>query len=325
MDILKKYFYGLLPSEQEDEVRRWLAENGNSSEVDSTFNELLDEQQVEDRNDSSAAFQKVCRRLGLDEIRKRNRTRSILRWTVSVAACLVFLSIGFFGYRYVVPVEEVVWNELKVPKGETAELLLPDGTMMYLNSGSRITYPSLFRGDSRRVFVEGEIYADVAHDPGHPFVIDCGDVGVRVLGTRFILKAYDDAECVEMLLMEGCVQMDVDVKSHVKQVTMHPGDMLQFDRRSGNMDLRNFNPENYKGFYDNRSIHFFNLTLSDIASDLERLFGTRVVLLDESLARTRYFAWFTNNETLEQILASIDVDGKIKYSNRDGVIYISRR
>ena len=120
MDILKKYFYGLLPSEQEDEVRRWLAENGNSSEVDSTFNELLDEQQVEDRNDSSAAFQKVCRRLGLDEIRKRNRTRSILRWTVSVAACLVFLSIGFFGYRYVVPVEEVVWNQQKVPKGETA-------------------------------------------------------------------------------------------------------------------------------------------------------------------------------------------------------------
>ncbi|MGN1046733.1 MAG: FecR family protein, partial [Candidatus Cryptobacteroides sp.] len=238
---------------------------------------------------------------------------------------LVFLAAGFFGYRYVVPVEEVTWNELKVPKGETAELLLPDGTRMYLNSGSRITYPSEFRGDSRRVFVEGEVFADVAKDSRHPFVIECGDVDVKVLGTRFNLKAYDDAECVEMLLMEGCVQMGVEVNSHTKQVTMHPGDMLQFDRSSGNMDLRNFNPDNYKGFYDNRSIHFFNLTLSDIASDLERLFGTKVVLLDESLARTRYFAWFTNNETLEQILASIDVDGRIKYVKRDGVIYISRR
>ena len=72
-------------------------------------------------------------------------------------------------------------------------------------------------------------------------------------------------------------------------------------------------------------MHFFNLRLCDIVSDLERIFGIKVVLLDESLADTRYFAWFTNNETLEQILKGINADGKMNFTSRDGVIYISRR
>jgi ferric-dicitrate binding protein FerR (iron transport regulator) len=101
--------------------------------------------------------------------------------------------------------------------------------------------------------------------------------------------------------------------------------MVQYDRKSGEIELKNVNPLQYKGFHENGAIHFFNLRLSDIVSDLERIFGTKVVLLDESLADTRYFAWFTNNETLEQILKGINADGKMSFASRNGVIYISRR
>ena len=84
---------------------------------------------------------------------------------------------------------EVEWFEKQVPYGEIASLALPDGTHLHLNSGSRITYPSAFTGKERRIFVDGEIFADVAKDPHKPFIIRSGDVGIRVLGTKFNFKS----------------------------------------------------------------------------------------------------------------------------------------
>ena len=101
--------------------------------------------------------------------------------------------------------------------------------------------------------------------------------------------------------------------------------MLQYDRESGKVNLDDFNPGIYKDFYDDGAIHFFNLPMKDIALDLERLFGTRIVILDESLADCRFFAWFTNDETLEQILYSLNADGRMEISRDDGVIYIDRK
>ena len=90
-------------------------------------------------------------------------------------------------------------------------------------------------------------------------------------------------------------------------------------------EIKDIHPDLYKGFHDKGAIHFFNLRLSDITSDLERMFGVKLVLLDEKLAETRYFAWFSNNETLDQILDGINVDSKMKFNRQDDVIYISKK
>ena len=218
---------------------------------------------------------------------------------------------------------EVEWFEKQVPYGEIASLTLPDGTHLHLNSGSRITYPSAFTGKERRIFVDGEIFADVAKDPHKPFIIRSGDVGIRVLGTKFNFKSYTDTDCIELLLVDGAVQFDIDTDTRKQQLRMEPGDLVLYDRVSNDINLSTFQPEHFKSFADNRAIHFFNLRMHDIALDLERLFGTRIVILDEALAQTRYFAYFTNNETLDQILSAINSDRKMKISRRDGVVYLS--
>ena len=97
------------------------------------------------------------------------------------------------------------------------------------------------------------------------------------------------------------------------------------DRKSGEIDFRDFNPITFRGFHENRAIHFFNLRLSDIAEDLERLFGVKTVILDEKLAETRYFALFTNNESLDQILKGIDMEDQMVFNRKENVIYISRK
>ena len=233
--------------------------------------------------------------------------------------------LGAFAYSRLSVPEQAEWVELKVPYGQTDELMLADGTRLHLNAGTRVTYPSVFLGSERKVFIEGEVFAQVAKNPEQPFIIASGDVDVKVLGTTFNFKAYDNTECVELILLEGAVQVDIDANTRTKHIQLHPGEMVQYDRKSGEIEMKDFQPHLYKGFHDDGSIHFFNLRLSDISSDLERLFGVKVVLLDEKLADTRYFAWFSNNETLDQILDGINVDGRMKFRKKDNVIYISKK
>ena len=100
--------------------------------------------------------------------------------------------------------------------------------------------------------------------------------------------------------------------------------MLQYVRDSREVNYKTFNPHTFRSFRDQGAIHFFNISLEDIAADLERIFGTRIVIIDEELEDDRYFAWFTNNEDLEQILNGLNVDGKMKLVMRDDIVYITK-
>lgn len=326
MDFLKKYFAGQLTPQEEAQVQAWLVEHSEDPQVQDALLAIMSEMETEDMTVSSPAYVKVSRRLGLDRKSRFERTvRTIGRWAMGIAACVMLPLLGSFVYDRLSVPEQADWLELKVPYGQTDELVLADGTRLHLNAGTRVTYPSVFLGSERKVFIEGEVFAQVAKNPEQPFIIASGDVDVKVLGTTFNFKAYDNTECVELILLEGAVQVDIDANTRTKHIQLHPGEMVQYDRKSGEIEMKDFQPHLYKGFHDDGSIHFFNLRLSDIASDLERLFGVKVVLLDEKLADTRYFAWFSNNETLDQILDGINVDGRMKFRKKDNVIYISKK
>ena len=326
MDFLKRYFLGQLSPQEEVRVQDWLVEHSEDPQVQEALEAIMKEMETVDMEVSSAAYKKVSARLGLERKSRFEKTvRTIGRWVMGVAACVMLPLLGAFAYSRMSVQEQAEWLEFKVPYGQTDELTLADGTCLHLNAGTRVTYPSSFLGSERRIFIEGEVFAEVAKNPDQPFVISSGDVDVKVLGTTFNFKAYDNTECVELILLEGSVQVDIDANTRTKQIQLHPGEMIQYDRKSGEIEMKDFQPHLYKGFHDDGSIHFFNLRLSDIASDLERLFGVKVVLLDEELAETRYFAWFSNNETLDQILDGINVDGRMRLRKKDDVIYISKK
>lgn len=325
MTKLNEYFDNELSAQEQLEVQMWLAEHGENPDPETQLAELFDGLHVDDDTAARAAFGRVAHRLGIAGGQKpaaSHRAR-IVTWSQRIAAVLVIPLLCAVWLLYADRQPGVEWLEQQVPCGETAELALPDGTLLHLNSGSHITYPSAFTGKERRIFVEGEIFADVAKNPRKPFIIQSGEVGIRVLGTKFNFKSYANTDCVEVLLVEGSVQFDINTKARKQQLVMKPGDMVQYDRASGDIDLTSFRPGYFKSFAENRAIHFFNLRMRDIAADLERLFGTQIVILDETLAQARYFAYFTNNENLDQILSAINSNHKMQVLRRDGVIYLS--
>ncbi len=274
-----------------------------------------------------ASFSKVASTLGLKNIYRAEQKRHyrkyrLLKWTSGVAVCMVAAFLCFLSWTLLNPEPEPEWVEVSVPYGQTSEILLSDGTRLFLNSGSRVTYPTVFNGPERKIFVEGEILADVAGNPEQPFVAHTENMNIRVLGTTFNLKAYRNSDCVEVFLLEGKIQCDINAENCRNSITMNPGNVVQYDRLTGEMNITNASTNSFKSSKESGAMHFFNLTLNDIAKDLELHFNTEIIIVNEKLSQTQYFALFTNGETLDEILNILNSDKTMKIKKISDKIYI---
>lgn len=319
--VLQAYLDGGLSEEENLQVQAWLADHMDSPEVVSLLNAAFDNSRMEADKSDEAFLATVRQRLGIT--RKRPATATI--WlAAAVAILLLCLPLAFrTGYRLHQDPQPVVWNEIQVPFAQTRDITLPDGTLLTLNAGSRLTWPDTFTGNSREIFLEGEVMARVVKDPEHPLVIHAGDVDVRVHGTTFNFKSYREETMVEMLLLEGSVSMDVPHAEGKREIRLAPGQIALYDRREGDISLSRISTENYKPFSEGRSFSFFNVPLSDIAANLERSFAKKIILADEKVAGRRFLAFFTNGESLDEILSLLAHNGSLRISHAGDAIYIS--
>ena len=127
------------------------------------------------------------------------------------AACLLLPVAALAFYLYGEAQRPGEWFEAYAPYGKTLRVVLPDGSEVVINSGSKLIYPDRFGPDRRQVFLAGEGYATIAKDPGRPFVMSAGEVDVRVLGTKFNLKSYAEDSEVEVTLLEKRFDVKINV------------------------------------------------------------------------------------------------------------------
>lgn len=331
-DLKKYYEDGMSLMEQADFQCRMADEDGALDE--SMFETFMDECDWSQENATEmdmmlakASFSKVASTLGLKNVSEVKRRRHdhkyrMLKWSTGIAAGIAVALMCTLSWIMLNPKPEAEWIEVSTPYGQTSELVLADGTKIFLNSGSRVTYPTIFNGSERRIFVEGEILAEVAKNPEQPFIAKTENMDIRVLGTTFNLKSYRNSDCVEVFLIEGKVQCDINAENCNNSITMNPGNVVQYDRLTGEMNITTASTANFKSFKESGSMHFFNLTLSDIAKDLERRFNTDIVIVNEKLSQTRYFALFTNGESLDEALAILNADKTMKIRKISSKIYI---
>ena len=308
---LRDYFFDRLSSREEEDVQKLICANNGSQELDDALRGLFDE----------------CLANSDQQTRRQSTVRKFIPYFVAAAAALALLIVTPISYKAGLNTGEeriaaIEWVEVSVPFGQKETVTLSDGTVLHLNSGSRLTYPAVFSGDSRTVFMDGEAYLDVAKDPEHPFIIKSQSIDIKVLGTSFNFKNFARERTAELLLMEGSVEACVSIPDDTRTVRLKPGDRMQYNRESGNLDIARFNPKGYKAFYEDNSLYFLDMELADIALDLSRRFNCEIVVLDEALAKRRYFSIFTNNETLDQILAVMSSDGKMRVRHSGKTIYL---
>lgn len=326
--LLKSYCNNECDPRQAAEAEEWLLANIDSHDADAVFEQLLSEITI---TTDAAAKRRARERLNEFVEQKRiaphKSSAGFWRMFTMVAqavAIVVLLCTSIYLYRRTSDTQSMV--EEYASYGETRQIVLPDGSKMWLRADSRVIYPQEFGNKIRRVYVSGEVFAEVSKDPDRPFIIESNKASVRVLGTTFDFKSYRDAYNVELSLLEGSVALTVVTEAAEQlEYLLRPGEMICVDRLSGDAKRYNFNSDEYYSWKDRPMLHFMNKPLSEIVDELQRNFDVRIVIQDESLRSVRYLASFVNGESLEQILDILNADKKMKITYQNDIIMLSKR
>lgn len=211
--------------------------------------------------------------------------------------------------------------EMVNPMGMRSTVILPDGTKAILNAGTTLSYPSAFVSDQREVKVDGEAFFEVSHDKDHPFIVSAENIKVKVLGTKFNVKAYDEDNNIEVTLTEGMVGVGLDTHHLVRII---PGQQVKYMKDLRRFIKREVNLQNYTSWIDGK-FYFSNYPLEKIAKRLERSFNVRIRILDDDLRKAAFTGDFVRGENIDQILRVMTANRSIRYKIEGDQITISKK
>lgn len=216
-------------------------------------------------------------------------------------------------------------NQLIIPYGKTSELLLPDGTKVILNAGSRLVYPENFDGKTREVFLVGEAFFEVKHDQNHPFIVQVDDQRIKVLGTKFNVSAYPTENIVETVLAEGKVSLEKNDAGLFEGGTeLLPNQLASFDRTSKEINIQNVNTDNYI-MWTVGLLKFESTDLSRITKRLERYYNIRLRFSEPLLGGVRISGKLQLKEDKDEILDRLARAAAVKIvKNGEGLYEILR-
>lgn len=205
-------------------------------------------------------------------------------------------------------------NQLVIPWGKTSELILPDGTRVHLNAGSRLVYPEFFADKVREVFLVGEAFFDVENDQDKPFVVQTTDIRIRVLGTRFNVSAYPADNIIETVLAEGKVRLELNSTGLFSETTdVYPGQLAAFNRTERNIKLKAVDIQHYT-LWTEGLIKFESSDLSRVVKKLERYFNIRFRYSDPFLGQIKISGKLELSDNREIVLENVARAGSVKIS-----------
>lgn len=219
------------------------------------------------------------------------------------------------------------YSEIRVPYGQMSQVTLSDGTEVWLNSGTTLSYPDKFGEKSRAVTIAGEAYFKVAKMAGKPFTINSTDLKIEVLGTAFNFSAYQEDSYSSVTLVEGKVAIQ-DNKG-VTLARLEPGQMARKAKSSDKLNISEVKTSSYSAWTDGK-IFFDDERLDQIAFKLERWFNVEITFDDPNLKSKRFTGTILKNKPVDQImqalelLAPISFKHEINASKRDKITILKR-
>jgi transmembrane sensor len=215
---------------------------------------------------------------------------------------------------------ELKYNQLRTPKGAQYEIVLPDGTRVWLNAASSLRYPLVFTGNERRVELTGEGYFEVEKSFKNgrhiPFYVETPTQVVQVLGTEFNISAYEDDQAVKTTLISG--KVNVSKRSGKESEILSPGE--QSILIEGNdFQVIKTNPEMARA-WKNGNFLYEDMYLKDILKQLSRWYDVKVDY--SNVPQTRYNMLISRKETLQNVLNMLRKTGNVQFKLENNVIKI---
>jgi len=218
--------------------------------------------------------------------------------------------------------EKEVYNQLRVPKGELFKIILSDGSVVWLNSETKLRFPKTFlpKSTSRTVFLEGEAYFEVAHDEERPFVVSTQALNVKVLGTKFNVSSYSNDDFINTTLVEGSVKV-ID-STHNNSIQLDASYQASFQKKEGKLTSKKVDPSNYIDWISHR-ITFNDITFNALRVKIERKYNVEITNENEALKEVRFNGQF-DVESIEAILKALSTSYYFTYEIKDNQILIKK-
>ena len=258
---------------------------------------------------------------GKEETQGKENPRTIRMNPWKWAAAIVLpICIAFFTY-YLVDSSQTVGAPfiVKADKGDKATIELPDGTNVVLNSASQLSYLNNFGENGRRVQLNGEAYFKVAHDEKRAFIVQVGDLEVKVLGTSFNVSAYEDAKDVTVVLLEGKVGVYAQKISHI----MKPGDKIEYNKATHKITATQVHPSDYIE-WTKGNIYFEKESLENIMKTLSRIYDVEI-RFDSNKLPNEYFTGTIPGGGIQNALNILMLTSPFYYEMDGSVIVLKEK
>lgn len=328
-ELIIKYLRKELSQEESQKIAEWLLESRANQDFLFALEELysLDEiNRLKEAADTNNEWKKLEREI-LKGKSKEKKSRlhlpvfKILKYAafIAVAISIPYLlsQTSFFKQK---ENKEYTFATVITEKGNRAQLILPDGTKVWLNSCSKLEYNMDFIAD-RKIKLSGEAYFDVAKNKDHPLTVETSLVKVAVLGTKFNLRAFEDEDIIETTLYEGAVSVNNIHDTFQQDILLHPDQQLTFNR-DNTFALTSADHDNNIKWKDG-IFYFKKQELRYIAKNLSRSFNVDIIITDDDLANQQFTCEFKNSETINEILDILQMTGRLDYKIINNKIELS--
>ena len=296
--LIIRLFSGKVSGNERKTIENWIDESPANKRF---FNDLKEIWLVSgtprnaDGYHLEEALEKYRRQIG-----KKQKKAKLLLPSVWKYAAIVILAIALpFSYYIGMRVDSDVSAQtiISCENGDRTNITLPDGSQVWLNSGSQLIFDNNFHKGVRQTYLQGEAYFSVKKDSKNPFVVNALDITVEVLGTEFNLKAYRNEKDIAATLVSGSLR----VSGATQQVVIEPGQKLMFSRENKKMNLVELADVSPETDWKNGRLVFRNESLAEMEQRLERWFDVEIELADEQVKQRRFTGTIDRESILEAI------------------------
>lgn len=215
--------------------------------------------------------------------------------------------------------ENPEYNTLVVPRQGEFQVVLADGSKVYLNSESEIRYPTFFAGGERRVFLKGEAFFEVASDTSRPFIVEVGEMDVRVLGTRFNVNAYAPERAIRTTLVSGKVR--VSDREDKAAVILEPGQQAVW--KKDGLTTREVDALAVSAWVDGKFYFEEGMTLEEITEQLQRWYDIDFFFASERVKRFVFAGMIKKEYTANEIFSMIEKAARVKFTVNGRTVTVS--
>ena len=321
-ELIIRYLQGQCSPAEEDLLLKWLQESPENKKFFYEQKALLNYSKVkhfgtdEQFSQAAARFQSNVR-----HAESRRKKQVYLRFARYAAVLIFLLAVPAILYKgnYFRGNPKLITVSI-AQTDSSKSVLLSDGTRVWLNANSSLTYPETFSESERNVQLAGEAYFEVSHDSLHPFRVQTNNIQVKVLGTSFNVRSYSSEKNSETTLVEGKVV--IQNKQGNNLAMLAPGQMAEFDETSQYLSVKAVNPDEYTA-WRHGLIVFTNTTLDDITEKLSELYQVHFTIKGATSEHPSYNFSFRKGQSIDKVLEMLSFIAPLKYNVQGKEILIT--